>query len=108
MKFPLLGSKMISSGRSNSLTKPKLSIITKRLNIAGVAIISAGRNDTCDFDEPNRLPCTSQFREAKGRCSNIATGKKTWGMIGTPYTRILAADYQDGKKSQQKFAFLWR
>lgn len=52
---------------------------------------------TCPYEEANLRACTDTFREPSGRCSHLVDGIKTWGMAGTPYTRVLPAAYQDGK-----------
>jgi len=52
---------------------------------------------TCPFDLPNIMPCNNTFREPTGRCTNRMVGKRTLGMAGTPYSRVLPASYEDGR-----------
>ncbi|XP_067941328.1 chorion peroxidase-like isoform X2 [Watersipora subatra] len=58
--------------------------------------VSAELRTSCEYDQANSLPCSSGYREPTARCTNRQEGRKTWGMSGTPYTRILPAAYQDG------------
>ncbi|XP_067942940.1 peroxidase mlt-7-like [Watersipora subatra] len=51
---------------------------------------------SCEYDDANEIFCNTSFREPTARCTNLKEGRKTWGMVGTPYTRILPPAYQDG------------
>ena len=52
---------------------------------------------SCPWDQAHRHPCTSEFREADGVCTNRE--QKTWGMSVTPFSRVLRPHYEDGKLS---------
>ena len=54
------------------------------------------KDKKCVFDRANRDDCSSEFREFTGRCTNVENGKKTWGMAGTPFFRLLPNKYEDG------------
>ena len=51
----------------------------------------------CVYDRARRTPCSSAFREPTGRCTSLVHDRKTWGMAGTPYTRILPQAYEDSE-----------
>lgn len=60
----------------------------------------------CSFSNAELQPCNSQYREHTGRCSNTEDMKKTWGMAGTPFTRVLWNRYEDGTQIMLSFAIL--
>jgi len=61
----------------------------------------------CIYATANSKACSSTYREPTGRCTATATGRKTWGMAGTPFTRILSPKYEDGKLLDQPFPCLY-
>lgn len=61
------------------------------------AEINDGRE--CVFTKPNTDEClNTMFREPTGRCSHLEENKRTLGMAGTPYKRLLQR-YENGEKS---------
>ncbi|KAF6025971.1 hypothetical protein EB796_015716 [Bugula neritina] len=49
----------------------------------------------CIYATANSKACSSTYREPTGRCTTTTNGRKTWGMAGTPFTRILSPKYED-------------